>query len=64
MTHEQRILDQFCWEHVEFANRRPSLHVNLWGDILYDGKIIAESDLHNIPLDKLGTKLPTSWSIK
>lgn len=63
MTNEEHILLLFSWKHPEFVNVQPSLGVNLWGDILYHNEIIAESNLHGLPLDKLGCQLPTSWNL-
>lgn len=63
MSHEQSIILQFTWEHPEFVTVQPSLGVNLWGDILYRGVLVAESDLHGLPIDELGTKLPESWTV-
>lgn len=63
MNLRQEIIKRFAWQHTEFATRQPSLDINLWGDILHNGIIIAESDLHNLHIDQLGTKLPTTWKI-
>lgn len=69
MTNEEKIIKQFCWEHIEYASQMPSLRVNLWGDIMaYDFKtdkyrIIAESDLHGIHIDKLGYLMPKTWKV-
>lgn len=63
MTNEERTILHFCWENPQFTTIQPSLKVNLWGDILRDGKIIAESDLHGLPLESLGTKLPKTWRV-
>ena len=63
MTNEDKILVLFVWKHPEFANVMPSLSINLWGDILYHGEIVAESNLHGLPLDKLGDQLPNEWTV-
>ena len=63
MSNEENILVLFAWKHPEFANVLPSLSINLWGDILYHGEIVAVSNFHGLPLDKLGGQLPTGWNI-
>lgn len=62
MDRQNEILIRFCWEHPEYVHRQPTMAINLWGDIMMDGRIIATSDLHDLPLDRLGSRMPTRWT--
>lgn len=59
-SNEEKVLQNFKRQFPEFS--QDILSMNLYCDIMKDGKIIAISDIPH-SLDKVGYSLPSSWEL-
>ncbi|MDO4621703.1 MAG: hypothetical protein Q4B22_02000 [Eubacteriales bacterium] len=63
MMNRQDVVNGFCHMYPTYQHIRSFFDVNEWGDIVYHGKLIAISDLHDLSQEEIRAKTPTKWEM-